>query len=60
MQKILRVKDLQQIFGCSKERAYKLANSKGFPSIKIGKQIYIPEEELAKWIEMYTYKEFKI
>ena len=60
MNRLLRVRDLQEIFGCSKDRAYKLANSKGFPSIKIGRQIYIPEKELEKWISTYSYKEFKI
>ena len=55
---ILSVKDVQNILGCSKNKAYSIVGAQGFPKIKIGKQFYIPEEEFQKWIRKYTYNQF--
>ena len=52
--------DIQKIFGCSRTRAYEIVNSDGFPRIKIGKCLYVPEDEFSNWAKVYCYKEFKI
>ena len=48
-QKYLTVNDIRQTFGCSKNKAYKIINIKGFPKLKIGKNYYIDQEAFLKW-----------
>ena len=48
-QKYLTVSDIKETFGCSKNKAYKIINIKGFPKIKIGKNYYIDHEAFLKW-----------
>jgi len=48
---MLNVKDIVEIFGISRDKAYDLVNSKGFPTVKIGKRIVVPKEHLLKWIK---------
>lgn len=56
----LTVKDLQSMLGIGRDRAYGLMHASGFPSIKIGGRYYVVPEELQKWIQRYTYREFKL
>lgn len=58
MEKLLRVKDIAEIFGCGRNKAYELMKSPGFPTVKIGKNLYVSETELEKWIEDYSGKEY--
>ena len=58
--KFLTVKDIQNILKISQDMAYKIVNTDGFPSIKIGRTIRIPEEEFEKWVKKYTYTKFNI
>lgn len=58
MEKLLRVKDIEEIFGCGRNKAYELMKSLGFPAIRIGKNLYVSKEELEKWIEDYSGKEY--
>ncbi len=58
MEKLLRVKDIEEIFGCGRNKAYELMKSPGFPAIRIGKNLYVSKEELEKWLEDYTGKEY--
>lgn len=58
MDKLLKVKDVKEILGCGIHRAYQIVNQKDFPKIRIGKRVYIPEEEFKRWIKNYTYKEY--
>lgn len=60
MQKMLSPKDVQKIFGCSRNKVYQIIESKGFPKIKVGKQYYIPENDLEKWITKNTGNEVRI
>lgn len=48
--RILKVKDIQENLGISKSRAYELINMRGFPKIQIGRRYYIPESEYKEWI----------
>lgn len=56
--KLLTVKDIQCIFSIGKNQAYKLMNSDGFPSIKVGKKIYISRNALDEWLNIYKGKTF--
>lgn len=51
MQKMLTPKDIQTLFGLSRTKVYQLIEAKGFPKIKIGRQYYIPETDLERWVE---------
>lgn len=50
----ISVKDLARVLGISKPIAYKLANSKGFPILQIGRRKVIPVKNLEKWLEENT------
>jgi excisionase family DNA binding protein len=47
----LTVADIAKILGVSKQNAYKLCHSKGFPSVRIGKRIIITRLAFIKWME---------
>jgi len=51
MDKLIKVKDIQAILGCSKQTAYDLVRLKGFPKITIGRRYYIPESKFQEWLE---------
>lgn len=44
------VEELAATMGISRPKAYELANSEGFPSIKIGRRIRIPLVSLEQWL----------
>lgn len=60
MNELLTVKEVQEIIHCGKSKIYQLVNAHGFPKIKIGKQLYIPADELDKWISRNIGKEVMI
>lgn len=60
MQRMLKVKDIQEILGCGKNTVYKLIMQPNFPKIKIGKIYYVPEEDFEKWIKKNLGKEYEL
>ena len=44
-------KDIQNIFKLGRDKTYQLIHSRGFPSIQIGREYYIPKNKLEKWID---------
>lgn len=54
--KILKVSDIQNHLGISKNRAYELIKTKGFPKIQIGHRYYIPQDAYEEWIENHLKK----
>lgn len=50
LDKMLKVKDIQEHLGISKNKVYALIRTKGFPKIKIGRNYYLPEEQYKKWV----------
>ena len=50
MSNMLTVKELQNKLNMGKNKTYKLVHTKGFPTIRIGKTILIPEDELQQWL----------
>lgn len=51
MIKFLKVKDIQNTIGCSKQTAYDLVRLKDFPKMTIGRRYYISEEDFYKWLD---------
>lgn len=48
------IEEVAEVLGISRATAYNLANSKGFPVLRIGKRMVVPKEALAKWMEQQT------
>ena len=51
---LLNVKQLVALLGVSDSSVYELIEEEDFPSLRIGKRIVIPKEELRKWITSHT------
>lgn len=49
---MISVDELSALFGISRSGAYQLAKSKGFPSITIGRRIFILRDRLQEWIDV--------
>ena len=49
--KILTVKEIQEIFKCGKNQAYEIIHTNGFPKIKIGRKFYIYEKAFDEWLD---------
>ena len=52
----MSVTELANHLGISVPKAYELAKSKGFPSIRIGTRIIIPIEEYKRWLSSSSKK----
>lgn len=55
---VYTIKDLQAILHISRNTAYELMRSQGFPSFKINRRIYVTEEAFNKWLSSLSGKEF--
>ena len=51
---LLNVKQLADLLGVSGSSVYELIQEDDFPSLRIGKRIVIPKEELREWITART------
>ena len=51
---LLNVKQLADLLGVSDSSVYELIQEDNFPSLRIGKRIVIPKEELREWISAHT------
>lgn len=47
----ITVYELQEQLQIGRAKAYELVNSKGFPSLRVGRKILVSVEGLKKWIE---------
>ena len=54
IQRLLTQKDLCEIFSISKNHAYALMHSDGFPTIAINNRLYVEPGKLQKWLDTYT------
>lgn len=57
---MLDIKDIQTVFKCSKNTAYSLMHSDGFPSIKVGRKLLVSNSSLNKWIRQNEGKSFTL
>ena len=51
---MLNMKQLSDLLGISDASAYELVQEEDFPSLRIGKRIVVPKEELRRWISVHT------
>ena len=51
---LLSVKQLVDLMGVSDSTIYELIQETEFPSLRLGKRIVVPKEELRKWISANT------
>lgn len=51
---MLSVKQLVDLLGVSDSTIYELIQEPDFPSLRIGKRIVVPKEELQCWIASHT------
>lgn len=51
---MLSVKQLVDLLGVSDSTIYELIQEPDFPSLRIGKRIVVPKEELRSWIASHT------
>lgn len=54
------IKDIQDILGCSRKKAYLIVNNPTFPKIKIGRQFFIPKLEYEKWVKRHLYNSIEL
>ena len=50
----ISVAEMGRRIGVSRATAFNLANSEGFPAIRIGKRILVPVKRLEEWLEAQT------
>lgn len=50
----LTVPEVGNVLGISRAKAYDLARSEGFPSMRIGMRILVPRDKLIRWIDEQT------
>lgn len=51
---VLTVEEAGKMLGVSRPTAYQLSRSKGFPTIRIGRRVLVPVEQLKEWIAAQT------
>ena len=49
----LNADTVAKLLGISISSAYELMNEEGFPSVRIGKRLIVPKENLQAWVESH-------
>ncbi len=49
--KTMGVKEMADMYGIGINKAYEIANSDGFPAIRVGKKILVITSKMDSWIE---------
>ena len=49
----LSADEVAQALGISRANAYILMHSDGFPTLRIGKRMLVPKDELIKWMKAH-------
>lgn len=47
----LNVVEVAKMLGISRQSAYNLAKSEGFPSVRVGRRLVIPRDAFLLWLE---------
>ena len=58
--RLLTPEDIQYIFSVGINRAREIMTGETFPSIRIGRRLYVSRPALEEWIELYAGKEFAL
>lgn len=51
---VIGVKDVMTVLDISRNTAYQLLHSDGFPKIEVGKRYRIPRNKFIEWIDKYS------
>lgn len=51
---VLTVDEAGKMLGVSRQTAYQLIHTKGFPTLRIGRRMLVPKEQLKAWIAAQT------
>ena len=51
MTRMLKIGDLQDMFGFSERQAKALLKTENFPVLKINTSYFVPEDKFLKWVE---------
>ncbi len=57
---VLKPRDVSEIMGIGRDRAYRLFKSNAFPSLRIGNTYFVTAENFQKWLNEYAGKEYKL
>lgn len=57
---VLTVKDVSGILKLGRDSTYSLMKSNSFPSYRLNNKLYVTEENLNKWLNSITHKQFLI
>lgn len=58
--RILKPKDVQEIFQLSQYKVYKLFDQQDFPALRIGREYYVKESDLNEWFDTYKGSEYEL
>ena len=58
--RVLYAKDLMEILGIGRDRAYTLMRSADFPSTKFGHTYFVTEENFNSWLNKNAGKTYKL
>lgn len=50
----LTVSEAAQVIGVCRAKAYELAHSEGFPTLRCGRKLLVSKQGLEKWIETHS------
>lgn len=58
MTKLLTVNEVAELLRISRSRAYELSNTHDFPSVRVGRLVRVPQDDLINWLhrQQVTYK----
>lgn len=51
---VMKVSDLQALFGISRSASYRLLHTPGFPVIRVGGMLRIPRDRFFDWMELQS------
>lgn len=57
-ERLLTVRDIERIFNISKNTAYGLMKSSGFPTIKINRRLFVYPSELDSWMKRQSFRTY--
>lgn len=49
---VLTIEHVRQALRISRQKAYELPHTKGFPAVRFGRAIRVPRDAFLKWLEM--------
>jgi excisionase family DNA binding protein len=48
---VLKVRHIQETLGISRQESYRLVHMAGFPVMRIGRSIRVPQDAFLRWLE---------